>query len=83
MYSSIPYDESWSIYIDGEKSDTFKIGTSMLGTSIKQGEHTVEYRYSPRGLKYGIIISVAAFAGVGGYLIYTKLKKKEVDKLSS
>ncbi len=83
LYSSIPYDESWSIYIDGEKSDTFKIGTSMLGTSIKQGEHTVEYRYSPRGLKYGIIISVAAFAGVGGYLIYTKLKKKEVDKLSS
>lgn len=83
LYSSIPYDEGWSIYIDGEKADTFKIGTAMLGTSIKQGEHTVEYRYSPRGLKYGIIISAASFAGVCGYLIYTKLKKKEVDKLSS
>ena len=83
LYSSIPYDEGWSIYIDGEKADTFKIGTAMLGTSIKQGEHTVEYRYSPRGLKYGVIISAASFAGVCGYLIYTKLKKKEVDKLSS
>lgn len=83
LYSSIPYDEGWSIYIDGEKADTFKIGTAMLGASIKQGEHTVEYRYSPRGLKYGIIISAASFAGVCGYLIYTKLKKKEVDKLSS
>lgn len=83
LYSSIPYDEGWSIYIDGEKADTFKIGTAMLGASIKQGEHTVVYRYSPRGLKYGIIISAASFAGVCGYLIYTKLKKKEVDKLSS
>ncbi len=83
LYSSIPYDEGWSIYIDGEKADTFKIGTAMLGASIKQGEHTVEYRYSPRGLKYGVIISAASFAGVCGYLIYTKLKKKEVDKLSS
>lgn len=83
LYSSIPYDEGWSIYIDGEKADTFKIGTAMLGASIKQGEHTVEYRYSPRGLKYGILISAASFAGVCGYLIYTKLKKKEVDKLSS
>lgn len=83
LYSSIPYDEGWSIYIDGEKADTFKIGNAMLGASIKQGEHTVEYRYSPRGLKYGIIISAASFSGVCGYLIYTKLKKKEVDKLSS
>lgn len=83
LYSSIPYDEGWSIYIDGEKAETFEVGTALLGTTIKPGEHTVEYRYSPGGLKYGIIISAAAVAGICGYLVYTSLKKKEVDKLSS
>ena len=76
LYSSIPYDKGWKVYIDGEEAESFEIGGAMLGTMIKPGEHTVEYRYVPRGMTVGIIISGATLAGVCGYMIYEKLKRK-------
>lgn len=79
LYSSIPYDKGWRVYIDGEEAETFEIGTAMLGTMIKPGEHTVEYKYVPRGMTVGIIISGTTLAGVCGYLIYEKTKKKRDD----
>nr|MDE6155231.1 YfhO family protein [Eubacterium sp.] len=77
LYSSIPYDSGWSIYIDGEKAETFEIGNALLCTSIKPGEHTVEYVYKPRGLSVGIIISAASIAGICGYIVFEKVKRKK------
>lgn len=76
LYSSIPYDTGWSVYVDGEKAETFEIGNAMLGISVKPGTHEIEYKYSPKGLKYGIAISAVTFGGVCGYLIYQYLKRK-------
>lgn len=75
LYTSIPYDEGWNVYIDGEKAETFELGEALLTTPIKHGEHTVEFKYSPRGMNYGIIISSATIAGIFGYLLYKRLKK--------
>ncbi|MCM1114419.1 MAG: YfhO family protein [Clostridium sp.] len=85
LYSSIPYDEGWSIYIDGEKAETFEIGSAMLGTTIKPGTHTVEYKYTPKGIGYGLLISAVTIAGAAGYLVYNKMKsrKKLADNISS
>lgn len=77
LYSSIPYDEGWTVLIDGKKADTFKIGDAMLGAAITPGEHTVEYVYSPKGLNYGIAITVLTAAGLLGYYFYTNNKKKK------
>lgn len=83
LYSSIPFDEGWSILIDGEKADTFALGDVMLATYIKPGEHTVEYKYSPRGLNLGIIISAASIAGICGYIAFVTLSKKRKSALAS
>lgn len=77
LYSSIPYDEGWTVLIDGEKADTLKLGEAMLATTIKPGEHTIEYVYKPRGLNYGIIISAASIAGICGYLFVVIAKRKK------
>lgn len=76
LCSSIPYDTGWSVYIDGEKAETFEIGNAMLGASIKPGSHEIEYKYSPKGLNYGIAISAVTFGGVCGYLVYKSIKRK-------
>ncbi len=80
LYTSIPYDEGWNIYIDGEKADTFALGEALLTAPIKHGKHTVEFRYSPRGMNYGVVISAASIAGIFGYLLYKKLKKGSTMK---
>lgn len=78
LYTSIPYDEGWTIKIDGEKSEIFAIGNdSMLTTAIKPGEHTVEISYHPRGVTYGVAISVITLLGICGYSAYKVMRKKE------
>lgn len=79
IYTSIPYDEGWTIYIDGEKSKTFDIGNSQLATTIKQGEHQIKLKYSPKGYKAGILISVCAWITVACLEILVKLYKKRKD----
>lgn len=82
LYSSIPYDSGWTIYIDGEEAETFEIGDAMLGTVIKAGSHTVEYKYTPNGLVIGIVISGITAVGVCGYAVYyfkfARRRKEEI-----
>lgn len=62
IYTSINYDNGWSVYIDGEKvekDDIFAIGDALLGVNVTKGEHTLEFKYSPEGLTLGIVISFA------------------------
>ena len=76
LYTSIPYDEGWSIYIDGEKTEPVEIGDCQLGALITQGEHRVKLKYTPRGLKYGLLITAISYLGLIGYLVYRKRKRK-------
>ncbi|MBQ9516774.1 MAG: YfhO family protein [Eubacterium sp.] len=85
LYTSIPYDEGWSVYIDGEKVKTFEIGDCMLATTIKPGKHTVKYKFTPKGLKYGVVISAAAWLCVIVLCVYRFLvrkgRKKQIQTL--
>ena len=62
LYTSINYDEGWSVYIDGEKVSKDKIydigNKALLGVEIAKGAHTVTLKYTPRGLYIGCIISL-------------------------
>lgn len=81
IYTSIPYDDGWKVYIDGEEAETFEIGGTMLGTTATAGEHEIEFVFTPSGLKYGAVISAASLIAFAGYLIYKK-KFSEISKNS-
>ena len=62
LYTSIPYDKGWSVYVDGEKvsdENIVKIGNALMGVYIDSGEHEVEFRFVPSGLVLGAALSVA------------------------
>ena len=50
LYSSIPYDDGWSVYVDGKKAETFEIGGTLLAIELTAGNHQIEYKYTPSGL---------------------------------
>ena len=60
IYSSIPYDKGWEVYVDSKKIETYKIADTLLGFDIKQGNHTIELKYKPHGYKYGLIITLTS-----------------------
>lgn len=60
LYLSIPYEKGWSVYIDGEKAETFRVLDSMLGVNADVGEHEILLKYCPEGFLLGLAISGSA-----------------------
>lgn len=58
VYTSIPYDEGWKIYVDGERAKPQKLLDGVIGFEAPEGEHVLELKYRPDCLYVGIIISV-------------------------
>lgn len=60
LYTSIPYDEGWNVYIDGKKvkkDNLIAISDALIGVKISKGEHEITFVYEAQGLKESIIIS--------------------------
>ncbi len=60
---SLPYNEGWSIYIDGVKQRTESLAGYMLMTNIENGNHLIEMKHRTKGLGVGALISILAIAG--------------------
>ena len=67
LLTTIPYDEGWTAYVDGEKKKPEQIGEGLMGLKLDEGEHVVELRFVPEGMITGLIISAV------GWLIYIAL----------
>jgi len=61
LFLSIPYDEGWNIYVDGKKVKKISLYDTFLGVYLEEGSHIIELKYTPRGLKLGLIISIFSF----------------------
>ena len=77
LYSSIPANMGWQIYIDGEKAEPFALDGALLCCDITAGEHEIVYRYHAPGLGIGIGISAVGVMILLGYAIYKKQSKKK------
>ena len=73
LYSSIPAEAGWSVWVDGVKQETFALDGVLLCADIKAGDHTVEYRYQAPGLAAGIGISVVGAAALAAYYLFVYL----------
>ena len=62
LYMSIPYEKGWRVYIDGQRTDTFKVLGAMLGVKAGTGEHDIRIEYTPEGFTLGVIISFISAA---------------------
>lgn len=80
LYTSIPYDSGWSVYVDGTKTETFKIGDSQLGVMLKPGKHEIEFKYTPKGLYLGAGVSGVTLISLAAVTVL-KLRKRKNNKL--
>ena len=60
MYTSIPYEKGWKVYVDGVLTSPVTFADTMLAIPLSAGDHTIELTYSPDGLKDGVLISIVA-----------------------
>lgn len=80
MVLSIPYDEGWSIYIDGQEVDYYNVNFGFIGLAISKGQHTITMNFVPKGLKMGLVLSGTGLVMTLAYLVYVKRKQKQASK---
>lgn len=78
FFTSIPYDENWHLYIDGEETEILPLWKgSFIATRLKPGEHTIHLEYRQKGILMGGILSVLAL----GFAVFLFLYSKKRDFL--
>lgn len=60
LFTSIPYDEGWHIWVDGEETQKKKILDAFVCVFLNEGEHFVEFKYIPDGLYQGLCFAFAS-----------------------
>ena len=78
LYTSIPYDEGWTVKIDGKKVEYVKILDGLIGVDVdteefSEGEHVIELKYKVPGLMVGIVISFLALVSCIAYEVFMKV----------
>ncbi len=62
FYLALPFEQGWSIRVDGKKVDPVRVNAGMTGVPLKKGSHKLTLRYVSPGLKAGIGLSLMALA---------------------
>ena len=74
MFTTISYDEGWSVYVDDKKVETKKVLDAFLAFDIDKGKHEIKLVYYPKGMRLGVLITIIS---LGVLLIYNfKINKK-------
>lgn len=60
--TSIPYDEGWTLYANGEKMDTYPLIEGLLGTDLPAGEYKIKMIYHCPGLWIGFLLTLTGAA---------------------
>lgn len=85
LYTSINYDESWEVYIDGVRASDdqiLSIGGALLGIRLQEGTHDIVLKYNAKGLHLGIIVSIVSLIILIATIILPKYLKRRSKSAS-
>ena len=76
LYTSIPQNGNWHVFVDGKEADTVKVGNCMAAVPLSAGTHTLRFVYRNPGFSLGWKISAASAAVFGLWLVLTRADRK-------
>ena len=62
LFTTVPYDKGWSVYVDGKKQKTETVQGGFLKIDLEDGEHKIIFKYAVPGLKIGFAVSLVSLA---------------------
>ena len=74
---SIPYEDGFTVYLDGKKVETYPVYEMFTALDITSGHHKIEFKYIPVGFYAGLIVSLVSLAGSVAFIV---LNKKKLEK---
>ena len=77
LYTSIPQNGNWHVYVDGEEAEIKLVGDTMIAVKLAQGEHQITIRYRNKSFTLGLIATIVcslAFWSLAAYVYYPQYK---------
>ena len=71
MFTTIPYDRGWNVYVDGKKVETQCAISTFLSFEVGEGYHEIEMKYFPTEYKIGIAISALGVVMLAVIVLYS------------
>ncbi len=78
MYTSIPFDNGWKAYVNGDKVTVRSFKDAFISIPIPEGQHYVELYYEPEGFVSGMIITIASLVIFISIILIDRKKRKIV-----
>ena len=63
LLTTISNDKGWKILVDGKDVQDANLFEGFITLDLTKGKHTIEFKFTPPGLKIGIIISSISLLG--------------------
>ncbi len=82
LFTSIPYDEGWTVTVDGAEAEKVAFaGNGLLGLYMTAGNHHISFSYYPVGFNAGILTTVVSVALLFVYGRFdSRERKKQADR---
>ncbi len=75
VFSELHYKDDWVAYIDGKEVEHLRANYVLRALNIPGGTHKVEFKFEPKMLATGNVISLLAFAIIAITLLLTAFPK--------
>ena len=80
--TSVPYDEGWTVTVNGKRIQTEKVNLGFIGFWSEAGTIRIEMSYFPLGLKLGLMISIFCL-GIVLIVNFSKKVQKDSDEFKN
>ncbi len=75
VFFSVPYDKGFTAYVDGVKTPLIRADFGLMAIDVPAGEHNIEFRYFPAGMK--VCTGISAVAALILAILAWKAKQTE------
>src|SRR5579872_679726 len=73
----------WKAFVDGKETIIYKANGLVRAIIVPAGSHDVKFSYEPQSFAHGSIISLATAGILGTVVVYSYMRKKQNERLSS
>lgn len=76
LFFSIPYNNSWKVYVDGRQVQTFRANIGFMAVSMDEGNHHVKIVYEPLLQKLGTAATLLGIMIALGLPIWDRRRRR-------
>lgn len=75
---TVPFNNGWTAYVDGEKTELKMCGVMFSGVELEAGEHTVELRYKTPYQNTALVLTALGLVSAAGIMVFYEKQRKKI-----